>query len=69
MEGRRKRKAPEIVLRGGKPAAVILDIDEYREVLERLEDLEDLKRLEKMRRKPLKFKKLEEFLKEYRQGV
>lgn len=69
MEGRRKRKAPEIVLRGGKPAAVILDIDEYREVLERLEDLEDLKRLEKMRRKPLKFKKLEEFLKEYRPGV
>jgi hypothetical protein len=30
-----KRKGPEIVLRKGKPAAVILDIEEYREMLER----------------------------------
>ena len=43
MRGRTKRKAPEIVLREGKPAAVILDIDEYREMLERLEAVEDLR--------------------------
>ena len=59
------RKAPEIVLRDGEPAAVILDINDYREMLERLEDLEDLKTLDKMRRKQLKFRKLDDFLKEY----
>jgi PHD/YefM family antitoxin component YafN of YafNO toxin-antitoxin module len=60
-----KRKPPEIVLRKGKPAAVILDIGEYRELLERLEDAEDLKTLTEMRKKPLKFKRLEDFLREY----
>jgi PHD/YefM family antitoxin component YafN of YafNO toxin-antitoxin module len=64
-----KKKAPEIVLREGKPAAVILDIDEYQEMLEKLEDFEDLKMLEEMRKKPLKFKKLDDFLKEYQPGV
>lgn len=60
-----KKKPPEIVIRDGKPAAVILDIDEYKEMLERLEDAEDLKMLREMRKRPLKFRKLEEFLKEY----
>jgi len=41
MKSKSKRKSPEIVLRGGKPAAVIIDIDEYRSMLERLEDAED----------------------------
>ena len=62
---RAKRKNPEIILRDGKPRAVILDIDEYQEILERLEDAEDLKALEEMRSKPLEFKKLEDFLNEY----
>jgi prevent-host-death family protein len=64
-----KRKEPEIILRNGKPAAVILDIDEYQEMLERLEDMEDLKILAAMRNQPLKFKKLEDFLEEYHPGV
>ena len=58
------RKKPEIVVRDGKPTAVILDIDEYQEMLERLEDTEDLKTLEAMREKPLRFRKFEDFLKE-----
>jgi hypothetical protein len=33
MKSKSKRKSPEIVLRGGKPAAVIIDIDEYRSML------------------------------------
>ncbi|HJX69639.1 MAG TPA: type II toxin-antitoxin system Phd/YefM family antitoxin [Dehalococcoidia bacterium] len=66
---RAKRKSAEIVLRDGKPAAVILDIDEYQEILERLEDVEDLKALEEMRKKPLKFKRLEDFLNEYAPSV
>lgn len=69
MGARAKRKVPEIVLREGKPAAVILDIEAYREILERLEDVEDLKMLEAMRKKPLRFRKLEDFLQEYRSGV
>lgn len=64
MNPKAKRKEPEIIFRGGKPAAVILDIDDYQELLERLEDAEDLKILAEMRQKPLKFKRLEDFLAE-----
>ncbi len=69
MKGKVKRNAPGIVFKEGKPSAVILDIDEYREMLERLEDLEDLNMLREIREKPLKFRKLEDFLKENRPGV
>ncbi|MBI5815038.1 MAG: type II toxin-antitoxin system prevent-host-death family antitoxin [Nitrospinae bacterium] len=61
---RKKKIAPEVVLRNGEPAAVIIDIDEYREILERLEDSEDIKTLEKIRKRPQKFRKLDDFLKE-----
>ncbi len=60
-----KTKPPEIVFRNGKPVGVILDIDAYQKMLERLEDMEDLKLLEELRKKPLRFRKLEEFLAEY----
>jgi PHD/YefM family antitoxin component YafN of YafNO toxin-antitoxin module len=63
------RRSPEIVLRDGKPAAVILDIDEYQDMLERLEDLADLRMLQEMRAQPLQFKRLGEFLTEYDPGV
>ena len=49
--------------------AVILEIEEYQKLLERLEDIEDLKLLEDMRKKPLKFRPLEEFIKEYSPDV
>ena len=62
-------KKPEIILRDGRPRAVILDIEEYQEMLERLEDAEDLRVLEEMRRKPLEFKRLEDFLDEYTPSV
>lgn len=64
-----KKKKLEIILKGGKPRAVILDIEEYQEMLERLEDAEDLRALEEMRGKPLKFKRLEDFLNEYAPSV
>ena len=64
MRARKKKTEPEIVMRGGKPAAVILDIEEYRSLLERLEDAEDLRMLNALRKRPLKFRKLEDFLKE-----
>lgn len=69
MKAKSKKRTFEIVTQDGKPTAVILDIDEYQEMLERLEDLEDLKMLKTMRKKPLKFKRLEDFLKEYHPSV
>jgi len=58
------RKRPEFVLRDGKPVAVILDIDVYREMLELLEVAEDLSELAKLRAKALTFRKLDDFLTE-----
>jgi prevent-host-death family protein len=69
MRGKRRGRSPEVVLRNGRPAAVILDIDEYQEMLERLEDTEDLRMLKEMRKRPLRFRRLEDFLKEYRPSV
>jgi len=69
MRGKSKKKAPEIVLREGKPAAVILDIEQYRDMLERLEDVEDLRILREMRKRPLKFRRLDDFLREYPRRV
>ena len=62
MKARALRKPPELVLRGGKPAAVILDIRVYREMLERLQDVEDLRYLRRLRKKPLHFRRLDAFL-------
>ncbi len=64
-----KRKRPSIVLQDGKPAAVILDIDQYPETVERLEDVEDLKTLKELRKKALQFRSLEDFLEEYAPGI
>jgi PHD/YefM family antitoxin component YafN of YafNO toxin-antitoxin module len=63
-ESQDKKRAPEIILREGKPRAVILDIDDYQEMLERLEDLDDLRTLEQMRKRPLSFRTLDDFLRE-----
>ena len=60
---------PQIVLRNGKPAAVILDIKEYEELLERAEDAADLRTLRAMRKKPLRLKRLSDVLAGQRRGV
>ena len=69
MKAGTKNKEPQIVFRGGKPSAVILDIDAYQEIIERLEDVEELQMLALMRAKPLSFRKLDSFLKEFSSGV
>jgi PHD/YefM family antitoxin component YafN of YafNO toxin-antitoxin module len=66
---RTRTSKPEIVLRDGKPAAVILEIDAYEELLERLDDADDLKALQAMRKKPMKFRRLDDFLGEYSPNV
>jgi len=58
------RLEPEIVVRKGKPDAVILKMDDYEELLERLEDAEDLRWLKAARSKPLRFRSLDAFLAE-----
>ena len=60
---------PEIVVRKGKPVAVILEIDTYRELLERLEDAEDLRELERLRQETTEFRPFEDFMKEYAPDV
>jgi prevent-host-death family protein len=64
-----KRTEPEFVVKGGKPVAVIIDINDYQEMLERLEDAEDLKMLQEMRQKKLRFRTLEEFLEEHEKDL
>jgi len=61
--------APEIVIRDGRPVAVILSLAEYRELLEKAEDLEALRCLEEMRQTPLEFQRLEDFLAERSKDV
>ena len=69
MTHRLKDAPPERVIRDGQPAAAILDIDAYQDMLERLEDLEGLELLREMREEPPKFRKLAEFLAEQHPGV
>ncbi len=64
-----EKSAPEIIYRDGQPVAVIVDIKEYREMLERLEDNEDLVALDEMRKARLSFRALEDFLEEYSPDV
>jgi hypothetical protein len=58
---------PEIVTRKGKPVSVILPIKEYEELLERVEDAEDVAWLKRARRKPLRYRPLEDYLAERQQ--
>ena len=53
-----------IVDEKGNKTGVLLDINEYEELLERVEDAEAVKMLNKMREKPLEYMKFEDFLKE-----
>ncbi len=61
-----KARSQDVIVRDAKPVAVILDIDEYQEILERLEDAEDVRTLREMRSKPVHFRKLDEYLEELR---
>ncbi len=53
---------PEIVIRKGKPVAVILPIKDYEELLERAEDADDVAGLKRVRRKKLQYRPLEDYL-------
>jgi PHD/YefM family antitoxin component YafN of YafNO toxin-antitoxin module len=55
---------PQVVMKDGRPSAVIIDINDYRELLEKLEDKEDLADLEKIRMGGTQVRKFEDFLTE-----
>jgi hypothetical protein len=54
------------VTRNGKPVSVIVPIKDYEELLERVEDAEDVAWLRRARRKPLRYRPLEDYLAERR---
>jgi hypothetical protein len=58
----RSRREPGIIFKGGEATAVIQDSEVYQDMLEGLEDAEDLIRLMEIRQKPLRFRRLEDFL-------
>ena len=55
---------PQVVMKNGKPDAVIINIKDYRELLERLEDKEDIADLERIRKNDLQIRKFSNFLME-----
>jgi prevent-host-death family protein len=55
---------PQLVMKNGKPNAVIIDIKDYKKMLERLEDKEDLDDLIKIRSGSPSFRKFDDFLAE-----
>lgn len=64
-----KKSEPEFIVKNGKPTAVIINIDDYLEMLERLEDIEDIKALDEARKGQLSFRTLDDFLKDSRKAV
>ena len=58
------RTKPQLVMKNGKPNAVIIDIKDYKKMLERLEDKEDLDDLVKTRTSTPSFRKFDDFLAE-----
>ena len=59
------KNKPAIILRDGKPSAVILELEDYEEMLERLQDYEDIAYIERIKKEGnLEFIPLEDFLKE-----
>jgi len=62
---RKTRKEPQVLYRGGRPTAVLLDIKEYRRLLEIAEDQEDLDRLAELDRRPQPYRPFEDFLDEW----
>ena len=63
------RTKPQLVMKNGKPNAVIIDIKDYKKMLERLEDKEDLADLVKIRTGTLNFRKFDDFLAEQKNAV
>ena len=60
---------PQIVLKNGKPSAVILNIDSYEAMLERLEQIEDLRAIRSLRASDRESRPFNEYVIERRKRV
>ena len=63
------KSRPQVVIKNGRPNAVIIDIKDYQNLLERLEDKEDLVDLQKMCKGTLHFRKFDDFLAEHNNAL
>jgi PHD/YefM family antitoxin component YafN of YafNO toxin-antitoxin module len=61
---RKLKMKPQVIMKNGEPEAVIINIKDYRRLLERLEDKDDIADLEKIRKGGLHVRKLSDFLME-----
>lgn len=61
---RKLKMKPQVIMKNGEPEAVIINIKDYRRLLERLEDKEDIADLEKIRKSGLNVRKFSDFLTE-----
>ena len=52
----------QVIVKNGKPKAVILDIKAYERLLEMAEDREDLMELRKIKKSRTSFRELEDYL-------
>ncbi len=57
---------PQVILKNGKPDAVIINVKDYYKMLDRLEDKKCLAEFERMRKGRLKFRKFDAFLLEHK---
>ncbi|MBI2624512.1 type II toxin-antitoxin system Phd/YefM family antitoxin [Candidatus Parcubacteria bacterium] len=55
---------PQVVLRNGKPQAVVLDIKEYERLLEAAEEKEDFAELQRIKKGKTFFRELKAYLRE-----
>ena len=58
-------RRPQVVVKDGEPVAVIIDIDEYRALLEKLDDADDIAYLKEIAGRKLRFRKLADFVSEH----
>ena len=65
---RRLLPDPDIIFRRGKPVSVILPIAKYEMLLDLAADAADVAYLRRARRKPLRYRRLDEYLAERRRG-
>jgi len=61
---RKLKMKPQVIMKNGEPEAVIINIKDYRRLLERLEDKDDIADLEKIRKGGLHVRKFSDFLME-----
>ncbi len=61
---RKLKMKPQVIMKNGEPEAVIINIKDYRRLLERLEDKDDIADLEKIRKSGLHVRKFSDFLTE-----